>query len=407
MEQHTVQQTKEKVGFAEGFPWLLVILLASITALDAMAIDMYLPAFSAISQSLQVDSVTIQYSLTYFIIGLAIGQLIFGPMVDRFGRRKPLLIGILIFTMGSVIAALAQSFEILLFARFIQALGAAAGVVIPRAIISDLFDHKQASVLFSVLMQVFMLAPIVAPILGGWILLHFSWHAIFWCIAAMSFACLIWSFFSLKESLKPEQALTHLNLTVISKSYFIEIKNLPFMIYTIASGFLFGSFLAYLGGSPIAILEVFNLTPTQFSYIFALNAIGFIIFGQINTVLLSRISEQKLVLTGLTIHVIASAINLFLSLMNYATVYSFIFLLWLAIAALGLVWGNLTALALQYVKNNVGTASALFGIVQYLLGALLAMLFGLFLQDPLIKVSAIMTICGAISLFSVLNGKHS
>ncbi|OEY94032.1 hypothetical protein BJI46_13660 [Acinetobacter qingfengensis] len=401
-----MNKSQSKVSFTDGFPWLLIILLACITALDAMAIDMYLPAFSAISQSLQVDSAAIQYSLSYFIIGLAIGQLIFGPVVDRFGRRKPLLIGILIFSIGSVIAALAQSFEILLLARFIQALGAAAGVVIPRAIISDLFSHQQTAVLFSVLMQVFMLAPIIAPILGGWILIHFSWHAIFWCISAISFICLIWSFFSLKESLKPEKALTHLNISVVLQSYFKELKNLPFMTYTIASGFLFGSFLAYLGGTPVVILDIFNLSPTQFGYIFAFNAVGFIIFGQVNTLLLSRISQYKLAIIGLTIHVIASLINLILFLTDQLNVYSFIFLLWLAISALGLVWGNLTALALQYTQDNAGTASALFGIVQYLLGALLAMLLGLLLQDPLVKISVIMTICGAISLFSIIGQKY-
>ncbi len=178
----------DKPSFGGSF----IFLLAMITALDAMAIDMYLPAFPAVAQQLAVSPGQVQQTLSVFLVGLALGQALYGPLLDRFGRRMPLLIGLLVFVAGSAMAAMAGSLEWLLFARFLQALGAAAGLVAPRAIVSDVYTVQESARVFSVLMQVMMVAPILAPVIGSFLLVHAGWRSIFWVLALIAALATAW-----------------------------------------------------------------------------------------------------------------------------------------------------------------------------------------------------------------------
>ncbi|KAF1027433.1 MAG: Bicyclomycin resistance protein [Acinetobacter bereziniae] len=228
----------QKLGFS------LIMLLAMLTALDALAIDIYLPAFPEIAKSLSVNLGEMQQTLSIFLIGLAIGQGIYGPLLERFGRKLPLLIGVLIFIIGSLIASFATSLELLLSARFLQALGAAAGLVTPRAIISDLCNEQDAAKNFSILMQVMMVAPIVAPLVGSYLIQHSSWHIIFYTLAGLGTILLLWSIRSLPETCAPEkrQALDFKN---IFNSYRYICSNQVYLYFTLASGFLFGCSISF------------------------------------------------------------------------------------------------------------------------------------------------------------------
>ena len=237
---------------------LLVTLLALLTALDAMAIDLYLPAMPTIAEALQVSSGEVQQTLAIFLAGLAIGQGIYGPLLDRFGRRSPLLIGIGIFVVGSVIAALSPSIEWLLFARFIQALGAAAGLVAPRAIIDDLYELEDSARMQSILMQVMMVAPIVAPILGGVLLIHWQWSSIFWVMAILGFIGVVWGMKTIPNS-QPVEERVPLSLKAIIHSYGGFLLQPRFVLYTIASGLVLGSFFTYISRSPFVFIEHFRI----------------------------------------------------------------------------------------------------------------------------------------------------
>lgn len=223
----------------------LIVLLALLTALDAMAIDMYLPGMPQIAADLGVSAGRIQQTLSVFLVGLAIGQALYGPLLDRFGRRLPLLAGVAIFALGSVAAALAPSVEWLLAARFVQALGAAAGLVAPRAIVADLCDVTESSRIFSLLMQIMMIAPILAPIMGGYLLGWGSWRLVFWVLAGLGVAGWLWGLRSLPDSLPVAQRVP-LQVDGILRAYGRQMRDPVFVLYTLAGGFILGSLFVYM-----------------------------------------------------------------------------------------------------------------------------------------------------------------
>lgn len=363
---------KQKIGFS------LIVLLAMLTALDALAIDIYLPAFPEIAKSLNVNLSEMQQTLSIFLIGLAIGQGIYGPLLERFGRRLPLLIGVLIFIIGSMIASFATSLALLLTARFLQALGAAAGLVTPRAVISDLCNEKEAAKNFSILMQVMMVAPIIAPIVGSYLIQHNSWQIIFYTLAGLGTVLLLWSMRSLPETCDPEKRQT-LNLKNIFNSYRSVCTNQAYLYFTLASGFLFGGFFFYISNSPYIFIQHYQLNTSHFSYLFAFNALCFILTGQISIWLLNRCwSAYKILKLGLCIFLVATGWLCSSTLFREPTLIEYILTLGFAIWSTGFLFGNLTALAMQQAERHLtGVASSFMGFIQYAVGAMIGFIASL------------------------------
>ena len=348
----------------------MIVLLALLTALDAMAIDMYLPGMPAIARDFGVAPSRIQQTLAVFLAGLALGQGLYGPLLDRYGRRVPLLFGIGIFILGSVLAALAPSVEWLMAARFLQALGAAAGLVTPRAIVADLCTVAESARVFSLLMQVMMIAPIVAPILGSHLLGHGGWRTIFWTLAGLGAAGLLWGLKSLPDSL-PRAQRVPLNAATIARAYGRQAAHIPFLAYALAGGLVLGSLFSYISGSAFIFTQHFALTPTQFSLLFASNSVALVLGGQLGNALQGRgLPEQRILVLGLGIHT-AAGLALAVSVQaGAAPLPVYAGLLALAIGSLGLVFGNLTALTMAEAGAQAGVASALMGMLQYLLSAI-------------------------------------
>lgn len=355
----------------------LILLLTFLTALDAMAIDMYLPGMPNISADFDVSPGRIQQTLSIFLAGLAVGQGIYGPLLDRFGRRIPLLIGVGIFTAGSVLGALAPSVEWLLAARFVQAIGAAAGLVTPRAIVADLCSLAESARIFSLLMQVMMIAPILAPIVGGYLLEHGDWRFIFWVLAGLGSLGVIWGLKEIPDSL-PIERRASLHLGHIGRAYGRQVRNRPFIAYALSGGFALSALFAYISGSAFVFTTYFDLTPTQFSYVFAANSIALVLGGMLSNRLLIRgLSSQRVMVIGLMLHTM-SGLALFLVVQaNISTLSAYAGLLALAIGALGLVFGNVTALTMNKAGPQVGTASALMGMLHYLIAAIVGYLVSL------------------------------
>ncbi|ATZ67229.1 Bcr/CflA family efflux MFS transporter [Acinetobacter haemolyticus] len=377
--------------------WSLLLLLSLFTALDALAIDIYLPAFPALAESFATTPGHVQLTLSIFLIGLAIGQGIYGPLLDRFGRRRPLLIGIAIFILGSLLAAIAPTIEWLLAARFLQAIGASAGLVVPRAIISDVCDAKTSAKNFSILMQVMMIVPIIAPLFGSLILRFGSWHLIFYTLAILGSILWLWGSQAIPETLKP-QYRQPLQFTAIKTSYQTLALNQVFMAYTLAGGFILGGFFVYLSQSPFIFIQHYHIHNESFSTLFAANAVGLIIFGQVSILLLKRWSAQQLLVLGMSIFCGASLVLMLSAYFYDLGLWQYILLLGLAIWSTGFIFGNLTALTMQQSPQHLtGAASSLMGLLQYAFASLIGLIVSFFeLNISLLPAS--LFICGGIAL---------
>lgn len=367
----------------------LIILLASLNALVAAAIDMYLPAFPAIGSDLAISAGQVQQTLTVFLIGMALGQAVYGPLLDRYGRRRPLLAGILLFVLGSVLAALAHSFELLLLARFIQALGAAAGSVTPRAVIADTCDVDSAARAFSMLMQIMMIAPISAPIIGSASLLVGPWQLIFWILAGAGALAGLTSLRMLPETLAPERRLP-VSVRNIARNYFLLLSYPRFLLFTLASGFTVGALFTYISNSPFVFIQHYGLTPGHYSLIFAASAGAMILTGQINLRLLRLYKPLEVLYMGLAGFVSAAAMLGALVLLQAVSVWSYAVLLGLCLSMLGMITGNLTAVTMGYARQYAGIASSLMGMLQFLLAGLLGFVINLMTTSLLTMPAALL-----------------
>lgn len=376
------QQTA-RAGVQQGTMGMaLVILLALLTALDAMAIDMYLPGMPMIAETYDISAGSVQQTLSVFLAGLALGQCLYGPLLERYGRRMPLMVGLVIFVAGSVMAALAPTLEWLLVARFAQAIGAAAGLVAPRAIVADTCDVKSSAKIFSLLMQVMMIAPVVAPMMGGFMLAHGGWRGIFWVLAVFGAIGLIWSLVSIPESLAPERRVA-LSAGGVVRGYLKQSRRRVYMAYTAAGGFVLGSLFTYISASAFVFTEYFGMTPTHFSYLFAANSVGLILGGTLANVLAGRgMTPARVTYIGLGVHAVAGGLLSLAVTTGVAGLEVYVALLGLAIGALGLVFGNLTALTMNHGGPQAGVASALVGTLHYLLAACVGYVVSLAAQGP-------------------------
>jgi DHA1 family bicyclomycin/chloramphenicol resistance-like MFS transporter len=371
----------------------------------AAAIDMYLPAFPTVATSLNISAGQVQQTLTVFLIGLGIGQGLYGPLLDRFGRRPPLLIGITLFSLGSLAAALTTSFEGLLVARFIQAIGAAAGSVASRAVVTDTCDPQSSARIYSMLMQVMMIAPITAPMLGGLILLYGEWHLIFWVLALFGIVCGIFTVRLLPETLPLERRVP-LSVHSIVRNYAIQLSNPSFFFYTLATSCTLGCLFIYINNSPFVFIEMFALTPNQFSYIFAANALVMIGISQINLRLLKIYSVARVLFIGLAGYIAIGAMLLSLVQFGWEALWSYSILLGLGMAMLGLITGNLTAMTMAHTQQHAGIASALMGLIQFLLAATIGYLASIAAAPSLYTLPVALMLLGFIAMGLCMMGRH-
>lgn len=382
---------------SNGLGPVLIVLLALVTALEALAIDMYLPGMPAMAVELDVTAGRIQQTLSVFLIGLAIGQGLYGPLLDRYGRRAPLLAGIALFVGGSVLAALAPSVGVLLFARFVQAVGASAGLVAPRAIVADRCSLQESSKVFALLMQVMMIGPIVAPLLGGFLLDHGGWRMIFSVLAGAGLGGLAWAAVGVPETLAAERRVP-LQAARLLTTYGGLLRQPVFMRYTLASGLVLGSFFAYIGGSAFIFTEHYGLSAVQFSWVFAANSVALVGGGFVSTALLKRgMPTARILMLGLGLYTLAALVLLAATVALQVPLLMYGALLCVSIAALGLVFGNLTALTMHQATDQAGAASALMGTLQYLVAAIIGLLASV-IPAGAAQVPAVIGVCGALTL---------
>jgi MFS transporter, DHA1 family, multidrug resistance protein len=348
---------------------VLVLLLGSLSAFAPLSVDMYLPAFPAIGAHFSAGPGGVQATLAAFFAGFALGQVVVGPLADRFGRRPPLLWGLAIFVAASAGCALAPSIEWLTALRFLQAAAACAGMVVARAVVRDLFPPAEAAAVMARLMLVTGVAPMLAPLFGGWLLLVADWHAIFWTLAILGAAALAASARFLPEtagsgsnSLKPGAVLT---------AYATIGREPRFWRPAVAGASAIGGMFAYIAASPFVLIEGFGVAPENFGWFFGANAAALVAGAQLGP-RFARRHGPAAVLRGATLALAVIAALLLATALAGAGLWPIAALLCLYLGALGLVLPNSSALAMAPFGHAAGSASALLGLIQFGLGGFIA-----------------------------------
>jgi len=348
-------------------PSRLVLILGSIAAFGPLSIDMYLPAFPAMARDLNADFSLVQHTLSAYFIGLCVGHLFYGPITDKYGRLTPLCAGLLIYVLASVGCALASDIHTLIALRFVQALGGCAGMVIVVAIVRDLYDPQASARMFSRLMIVMGLVPILAPLAGTYIVEWLGWRAIFWCLAVFGTACLVAIILGLQET-RPEGARASLHPSAVLRSYGSLFTDRNFLGYSLSGAMANAAFFVYLTGSPFVLMEIFGVSPRTYSWLFALNSIGLVLGSQVNDWLLARHRLGKLLTRANLVAVVLAAALLLFSVAELGGVRGFAVILFGFITSRAFIRSNATAAALEFQADRAGTASAMIGSLQFGLG---------------------------------------
>lgn len=376
--------------FSRSNHWL--ILLGFLVALGPLAIDMYLPAFPAIEQQFGHGA---QITLSGFFIGLVLGQLFYGPISDRIGRRRPVLFGITLYILGSLACVFASSLQELTALRFIQALGACAGMVLSRAIVRDRCDARAAAQAQSKLLLVMGLAPILAPSLGGLLLIRFSWHAIFLVQAIAGLIVLVWAWRSLEETHATTQRSPELSVTSVLKTFGELLRERRFMGFTLSSGLVMTGMFGYIAGSPHVMISLKGLSPQHYALVFSTNAAGFIATSQINARLLRRHDMTWLLNRALWVPMICSGLMLVAELTGLLSLPLLLALIFTFMASLGFIAPNAGAAALATQGQRAGAAASLQGSLQFLLATLVSALLAGWHRPDAMPLVSVMAVCGA------------
>ncbi|WP_438481587.1 Bcr/CflA family multidrug efflux MFS transporter [Oleiharenicola lentus] len=354
----------------------LVFILGALTVIAPFAIDMYLPALPQIGTELGVDVGKVQLTLSVFLIGMAAGQAFMGPIVDRYGRRAPLLIGLAVFVVACIGCAQAQSMASLLAWRLVMALGSAASLVVPRAVVRDLFNQRESAKMYSMLMLILGISPIFAPMLGGWMIGVTGWRGIFWVLAGIGVACAAVVMAALPDS-SPDSRPKTIGLKSALKTYWSLLKDKRFLGATLVAGFMIGTIFTYLSASAFVFIDLHALTPQQYALAFGFNGIGMILASQVNRWLLNRFRVGQVLSGALLGSVLVGAALIVTSNTGWGGLPMVIALLFLNLSVTGFIGPNIGAIAMAPFGEIAGSASALLGTIQFGVGALAGAMVGL------------------------------
>ncbi len=349
-------------------PVSLVLLLGAITALPPMAIDMYLPSLPAIARTFGAAPGAAQATIASFLAGMAIGQLFWGPASDRFGRRPPLILGVAVFFVASLVCALSPSLPVLIGARFVQALGGAVGQVVGRAVVRDRFDHRNGARVLSILMLVWGLAPIIAPLVGSLLVTFASWRIVFWLITGFGGLMMIWILFGFEESRSAETA-AHARAEHPFRAYLALLSSPSLVGYALALAFNGAAVFAYISAAPGLLEGHYGVSPLLFGVVFSLNSFGMIAMGQINARLLRYYTPERIIAYARPVTLAMAALMAVSALTGVGGMWGVLVPLFFIIGSFGFFGANTTAAGLNVDPRRAGSISALMGAINFAVGA--------------------------------------
>lgn len=385
----------------------MALLLGALSAFGPLSIDMYLPSLPTLTGDLHTSASLAQLSLTACLLGLALGQLFVGPFSDVRGRRKPLIVGLIVYIVASLLCAIVPSIWALIGLRFIQGIAGACGIVISRAMVRDLYSGTDLTKFFSLLMLVNGAAPILAPIAGGQLLRVTSWHGVFIVLCMVGAIMLLAVILGLSETLPDERRSTG-GIKETLSTFRNLIGDRVFMGYALAQGLVMAAMFGYISGSPFVLQNIFGVSPQVFSMIFAANGLGIIIATQTSGRLAGRIRESKLLVTGLVLVALGS-LTLLVAILAGAGLPAVLPPLFIVVACVGIVQTTGFSLAMQNRARSAGSASALLGLLPFVFGAITAPLVGVGGSNTAVPMGIVIAVCdvAAISCFIFLARRRS
>lgn len=383
--------------------YFLVVLIGALTTIAPFSIDMYLPGFTAIARDLNTTVTEVALTLSGFFVGISLGQLLYGPLMDRFGRKRPLTIALVLYILASLACAFSPSLNMLVAVRFIQAIGACAATVAAYAMVRDLFPVQENAKVFSMLMLILGVSPIIAPTAGSYITSTLGWQAVFIILAVITTIILATIYFALPESSQPDPGYS-LRPAAIIRSYRAVFKAPVFYTYSLTGAIAFSGLFAFLSGSPHLYMELFKCSEREYGLVFALLAGGLILASQINRVLLKRYRMEQIIPTAL-ISMSITGILLVLTVMNeWITLPMMLLLQFIYLSCLGYILPNASALAMSPFTKGAGSASALMGAIQMSIGAGVSIVLSLGENHTAIPMVAAMAASAVLALLMLLIG---
>ena len=378
-------------------PALVIPILACLTAFGPVSIDMYLPALPAIANDLSVDAAAVQLTLSAFFFGFGGGQLVYGPLADRFGRRRPLIGGLVLFIAASLGCALSRSLDALIAFRLLQAFGGAAGPVLARAIVRDLYDRDRAARVLAIMVLIMSLAPLFAPLLGGQILLWQGWRAIFWALVAFGACCITGVLLGVQETLPVARRLRGPTTTMIL-GYAAPLFHRRFLGYSIGSALVFGGMFAYITGSPYVFITLYGVRPEHYGFLFGINVLGVILAAAVSSRIVMRFGADRLFALGISIAAGSGCALVAVAAASRGGLLALLIPLFCFVSTVGLVGANGMAGCLGLFPNRAGIASALAGTLQFLVGAICGALVSLLSDGTAMPMASVMAAAGVLGL---------
>ena len=383
----------------------LILILGSLTALGPFSIDMYLPGFSGIAKDLHTTVAKVSMTLSSYFIGISAGQLLYGPLLDRFGRKKPLFIGLMVYILASLGCIYVADIDTFIGLRFIQAIGSCAATVASVAMVRDLFPVKDIPKVFSLLMLVLGLSPMLAPTIGGYVTEDYGWNTVYFILMCMGIAILIAAQLGLPNSYKPDTSISLKPKPIIS-NFMKVLKEPQFYTYAFTGSIAFSGLFTYVAASPIIFKDIYDVDAKTYGWIFAFMSVSFIGSSQLNSILLKKFSSEQMILAALISQSVISVVFLILALNDLLGLYETIIMLFLFLGCLGISNPNTAGLTMAPFAKNAGSASALMGAIQLGLGALASFAVGVFVKDSVVPMVLIMTITTLIALVILNIGKR-
>lgn len=382
-----------------------VLILGSLTALGPFSIDMYLPGFPAIARSFHTTTAQVSLSLSSFFVGIALGQLLYGPLLDRFGRKNPLYVGLALYIITSIGCYFSTSIEMLILLRFIQAVGSCAAGVASMAMVRDIFPVEDNAKIFAFLILILGTSPMIAPTVGGYVTAVWDWHIIFVILTGLAVLILLAVIFALPESYKPDPTYS-LKPRPIVTSFLLVFKEPQFYTYALTGSFAFAGLFVYVSASPLVFMEVFKVSTKTYGWIFAGLSIGFIGSSQVNNLLMKRYKSEQIIFTSLVVQLIVTIIFVIGAIYGWFGLGGTIFMIFILLCCVGTISPNASALTLAPFSKSAGTASALMGALQLGLGALASFSVSFFDSRSAAPMAGIMAGSTLIAFLILIIGRR-
>jgi DHA1 family bicyclomycin/chloramphenicol resistance-like MFS transporter len=384
---------------------LIILILGALSTISPFAIDMYLPAFPGIAAALHTSTAKVSLSISSYFVGLAVGQLFYGPLLDRFGRKLPLYAGLTLFIVASLLCLLARTVEWLVAMRFLQALGGCAAQVASMAMVRDFFPVHETARIISLLILILGVSPLLAPTVGGFVALHLGWQWVFIVLALFALLMVVICRWRLPEGHPPDPGVS-LRLAPICRNFAAVLRERQFLTYALAGAFSFSGLLVYVAGSPVIFMEVFHVSARTFGAIFAGLSVGFIGSNQINVLLLRRFSSEQIFRGALWVECPAATLFLVGTICGWFGLAPTLVLLFISLSSLGLAFPNAAALALAPFDHNIGSASAMLGFLQIGVSSIASASIGICDSHSLLPVVLILAATSWMGLAILVVGRR-